>query len=267
LRRLIVNADDFGYTADVNDGIIEAHRHGILTAATLMANGRAFDHAVRLAGLSPNLDPGCHLVLIGGESLVSGKPFPNSVAQLVRDLVSGRWDVEREFRAQIERTVAAGIRPTHLDTHKHTHLFPSVLRAVARLSAEFGIRWVRRPFDFPLEGGPVPRTRRWLTAGLGFLRPFFEQTLARHGCQTTDAFAGFALTGAYTVPEFVRLAKHLPPGITEFMTHPGYCREELRAAPTRLKETREAELRVLVDPESRDALRREGVVLTTYRGL
>ena len=73
-RQLVVNADDFGFTADVNEGIVEAHRHGILTAATLMANGDAFDHAVRLAGRVPSLDIGCHLVLIGGHSLVTGKP-------------------------------------------------------------------------------------------------------------------------------------------------------------------------------------------------
>ena len=82
-RRLVVNADDFGFTPDVNSGIVEAHRRGILTATTLMANGDAFDDAVRLAREAPSLDVGCHLVLIGGLSLVTGKPFPATVAQLL----------------------------------------------------------------------------------------------------------------------------------------------------------------------------------------
>ena len=89
-RQLVVNADDFGFTPDVNSGIVEAHRRGILTATTLMANGDAFDDAVRLARETPSLDVGCHLVLIGGRSLVTGNPFPSTVAQLLRALARRR---------------------------------------------------------------------------------------------------------------------------------------------------------------------------------
>ena len=82
-KQLVVNADDFGFTPDVNQGIVEAHRGGILTATTLMANGAAFEDAVRLGRETPTLDIGCHLVLVSGRSLVSGKPLPSSVAQLL----------------------------------------------------------------------------------------------------------------------------------------------------------------------------------------
>ena len=136
MRTLHVNADDFGFTRDVNEGIVHAHHAGILTATTLMANGAAFEHAVGLARATPTLDVGCHLVLTGGVSVVSGSPLPGDVKQVMLAVASGRLDPYVELRAQISRIMAAGIRPTHLDTHKHTHLFPPVLNAVARLGED-----------------------------------------------------------------------------------------------------------------------------------
>lgn len=260
-RTLIVNADDFGFTRDVNEGIVEAHRDGILTATTLMATGEAFEHAVELARTNPTLDVGCHLVLTGAPG------FPSSVAALLGALARGEIEPYAALRPQIEKILAAGLRPLHLDTHKHTHLWPPVLKAVARLGQEFGIPWVRRPFDFPLTGEPLPFSRRALAAAFGGLRPYFHDTLRAHGRRTTDHFAGFTITGDYDAARLVRLIERLPPGVTELMTHPGRLGEELRAAKTRLKESRERELRALVDPGVREALARGGVRLQGYRGL
>ena len=261
MRQLVVNADDFGFTRDTNDGIIAAHRDGILTATTLMANGAAFDHAVELAHAHPTLDVGCHLVLVGGPGQ------PASVPDLLLALTRGQINPYRELRAQVEKIVAAGLQPRHLDTHKHTHLWPPVLKAVARLSQEFQIPWVRRPFDFPLSIRPVPATRRLMSATLGGLRPLFHRVLTRHGCRTTDHFAGFEITGAFVSDDLVKLIAALPEGSTEFMCHPGYLREELRQAKTRLKQSREQELQALIDPRVREALVREGVRLVGYRHL
>lgn len=269
MKRLVVNADDFGYTRDVNSGIIEAHRHGILTATTLMANGTEFDHAVELANDNPNLDIGCHLVLIGGKSLLqSGHPLPQSLPEFLRCMALRQLNPYDELRAQVEKIIKAGIQPTHLDTHKHTHLALPVLNAVARLSKEFGIRWVRRPFDYPLSGGdPVPWSKRVLSSGLQAVRSYFHQTLSRHGCRTTDHFAGFQLTGYLRTNELVALLRTLPEGLTEFMCHPGYCTDELRATPTRLKESRERELQALTAPEVRATLQEIGIELVQYRDL
>ncbi|HWC98967.1 MAG TPA: ChbG/HpnK family deacetylase [Candidatus Sulfopaludibacter sp.] len=268
-RQLVVNADDFGFTPDVNEGIVDAHRRGILTATTLMANGEAFDDALRLAAETPTLDIGCHLVLIGGHSLVTGKPFPQSVAQLVAALLGRRIRPYDELKAQVRRIVDAGIRPTHLDTHKHTHLAPPVLDAVARLAEEFEIRWVRRPFDFPMTAvrGIVPGAKRLTSDGLGLMRRRFHRVLERHACRTTDHFAGFQITGHFGTADLVRLLESLPEGSTELMVHPGRCREALRHAPTRLKESRERELEALVAPESRAAIDRGGIELVGYQGL
>jgi predicted glycoside hydrolase/deacetylase ChbG (UPF0249 family) len=236
LKFLIPNADDFGFTRDVNDGIVHAHRHGILTATTLMATGPAFEHAVQLAHENPNLDVGVHLVLVGSAG------YPETVARLVGALLLSRIKIYDELALQVRKVLDAGIQPTHLDTHKHTHLWPSVLDAVARISEEFRIPWVRRPFGNPFDG-----------------------TLARHGCKMTDHFAGFRLTGRYGAPELANLIRRLPDGVTEFMCHPGFCTDELRAAPTRLKDSRQRELDALTSPEVRAAIEESGVQLTCYR--
>jgi predicted glycoside hydrolase/deacetylase ChbG (UPF0249 family) len=261
MKHLVVNADDFGFTRDVNRGIIEAHRDGILTATTLMATGAAFDDAVTLARENPSLDIGCHLVLVGDA------PFPPTVAKLTQAVALKRIHVYDELRRQIARIVDAGLAPTHLDTHKHTHLLPPVLDAVARLSEEFKIPWVRRPFDFPLQPGGVSWTKRAVSRSLSVVRGRFARILASHHCRSTDHFAGFQITGHYDAASLVALIQALPEGSTEFMCHPGRCTEELRSQKTRLKESREQELRALTAPEVRASLRDAGVKLVTYREL
>lgn len=256
-RRLIVNADDFGFTRDVNRGIVEAHTNGILTATTLMATGDAFDHAVALAREHPSLDVGCHLVLVGQE------PFPLTVPQLMVAVTLGRIRIYDALAAQVRRIVDAGLTPTHLDTHKHTHLLPQVLDAVARISGEFGILWVRRPFDLPVQPGGVG----WTNRAMRLMAPRFYRSLTARGCRFTDWFAGFRMTGHYNAGELATLIRALPEGSTEFMCHPGHCTDELRSARTRLTTSREAELHALTDPEVRRAIEDAGVDLVSYRDL
>jgi predicted glycoside hydrolase/deacetylase ChbG (UPF0249 family) len=268
-RQLVVNADDFGFTPDVNQGIVECHREGILTATTLMANGDAYDDALRLAQETPTLDIGAHLVLIGGHSLVTGRAFPRTVTQLMGALARRELRPYEELRAQVVRIFESGVRPSHFDTHKHTHLAPPVLDAVARLAEEFEVRWVRRPFDFPLNTlrGGVPRLKRLTSDALGVMRRRFHRVLKQHGCRTTDHFAGFQITGRFRTAELVDLLAILPEGSTELMVHPGRCGPALLGAPTRLKESREHELEALIAPEVRSAIRQHAIRLSTYAEL
>ena len=269
-KRLVVNADDFGFTPDVNEGIVEAHRRGILTATTLMANGAAFEDAVGRARETPSLDVGCHLVLISGNSVVTGRALPGTVGQFLVALARRQIRVYDELCAQVERIVAAGIRPTHLDTHKHTHLVPPVLDAVARLAEQVGIRWVRRPLDFPLQAewrGTIPPVKRLTSNSLGLLRRRFHRVLEAHQCRTTDHFAGLQVTGFLRTAELVALLGALPEGSTELMCHPGKLGPALRQARTRLKESRQAELEALMAPEVRAALHTHGIELVNYRQL
>jgi chitin disaccharide deacetylase len=258
LKYLITNADDFGYTRDVNEGIVHAHRAGILTATTIMATGAAFDHAVMLARENPALDVGVHLVLVGADG------YPGTVAQLMRQIALRRIRIYDELAGQVRKVLAAGLRPSHLDSHKHTHLLPPVLSAVARIAAEFQIPWVRRPFDLPMHAGGVPLRRRVVSKSLGFARSRFQRYLASHGCRTTDYFAGFQITGHYDAAELARLIRGLPQGVTEFMCHPGFCTEELQASRTRLKQSRRQELDALTSGEVRRALEESGVQLARY---
>ena len=261
MKQLVVNADDFGFTRDVNAGIVEAHRNGILTATTLMAAGGAtsdaFDDAVRLARETPSLDIGCHLVLVGAPG------FPLTVPRLVRAVALGRIRIYDELARQVRRIVDAGLHPTHLDTHKHTHMLPPVLEAVARISEEYRIPWVRRPFDFPLQPGGVGWTNKFMR----LMNGRFQSALALHHCRSTDWFAGFRLTGRYRSEDLRNVIHALPEGVTEFMCHPGRCGDDLRAARTRLKESREEELRALTSPEVRAALADAGVTLASFRDL
>ncbi len=249
-RRLIVNADDFGFTRGVNQGILEAHQEGIVTAATLMAMGPAFRHAVDLARSVPTLDVGCHLVLTGLPSaLPPHHPLPASVDQLVAAVVRRRLRIRDELRAQVRRLLDADITPTHLDTHKHTHLLPAIAEAVGELASEFHIRWVRRPL--------LPRA----------VSRLLEGRMLRHGSRVTDHFRGFGLTGRLNTASLVRLLRGLKPGLTELMCHPGRLDDELCGAATRLKESREQELRALTSPEVKAAVREGRIELTGYRWL
>ncbi len=245
MKQLIVNADDFGFTRDVNEGIVHAHRNGILTATTLMATGPAFEHAVALTREDPGLDIGVHLVLVGAEG------YPATLGQLTAAVALGRIPIHDRLARQVEKILHAGIQPTHLDTHKHTHLLPPVLNAVTQVAQEFRIPWVRRPIALR-----VP-----------FLRAALQHRLIRRGCRTTDHFAGFEMTGRYDARGLAAMIRRLPEGVTEFMCHPGFCREELRAARTRLKESRQIELDALTSAEARQALQESAITLISYRDL
>jgi predicted glycoside hydrolase/deacetylase ChbG (UPF0249 family) len=261
VKQLIVNADDFGFTRDVNAGIVECHRAGILTATTLMANGEAFEHAVELARENPTLDIGVHLVLVGGPRQ------PQSVLGFMAKLAQGGDDLVGVMRSQIETILRAGIHPSHLDTHKHTHLAPRVLQAVIQVAREFRIPWVRKPADFDLRLQGTPLLKRAVNSGVRFFANGFDRQLEAAGCRCTDHFTGFEVTGRMRIPELSRILRHLPDGLTELMCHPGFLGDELRAARTRLKQSRLHELEALTSPEIRRILTETGIQLTAYRDL
>jgi hopanoid biosynthesis associated protein HpnK len=292
MRRLIVNADDFGFTAGVNRGIVEAHSRGVVTSSTLMANGPAFSDAVQLAQTVPQLSVGCHVVLIDGQPSLD----PKTIASLVdrdnanrgsdparfRDgiggfavrALTGRLDsreIEAEATAQIRKLQAAGIAVSHLDTHKHTHLFPRVLRPLLRAGAACGVRAVRNPFGprRPLRSGQLlARPGVWTRyAEMRVLQGFaasFRATVEKEDFTTPDGTLGVEVTGILDETLFRAIAASIPEGTWEFVCHPGYNDADLGAAKTRLRESRETELRALTLPESRSILSQAGIDLISY---
>lgn len=289
MRRLIVNGDDFGYTRGVNAGIVGAYRNGILTSTTLMASGDAFDDAVRLARENPSLGVGCHLVLVGGRAVAPPETIPSlagpdgrlpsTLAALGARLALGRVrqaDLETEMAAQIARIRAAGIPPTHVDTHKHTHLFPRVMEALARVASEFGIGAVRKPYEnlrtLLGRGAKNSRGRRQLprslaAAAAGIGRGRFRRLAAAGALRSPDFFCGIRWTGALSAATVLKILERLPEGTTEMMCHPGIHDEELARARTRLKRQRQQELEALTAPEVVQAVKERGIRLISYREL
>jgi hopanoid biosynthesis associated protein HpnK len=285
MKQLILNADDFGMTRGVNEGIIRAHREGVLTSTTLMANGAAFEDAIERAKGNPGLAVGCHLVLVGGRAIAAreeipslaeaGGKLPESLAGLVARVSSGRVRVEeidREMRAQIEKIRAAGIEPTHLDTHKHTHAHPTVMEALGRVAHAAGITRVRRPIEdlrdsWETSRGNGPRLQKQLlgAAAVSAMAPRFEAVSRKYGLHSPEYFLGLATTGHLGPAMLRRMIEMLAEGQTEIMMHPGVCDAELRASGSRLQQQRETELEGLLDAGVRSAIEERGVRLISYR--
>jgi hopanoid biosynthesis associated protein HpnK len=287
VRRLIVNADDFGFTAGINRGIVESHTRGIVTSSTLMANGRAFDDAVRLAKSVPRLSVGCHVVLIDGEPVLDAKQLPSltsssaqfrdGVMSFAARALAGRLDpaeIEAEVSGQIRKLQAAGVSVSHLDTHKHTHLFPAVLRPLLRAARACGVSAIRNPFGprKPLRSSELlKRPSLWTRyAEVRILRTLaakFRDTATGEGFVTPDGTLGIVVTGALDEKLFRGIAAIIPEGTWEFVCHPGYNDDDLKSAKTRLRASRENELRVLTMPQARELLLRQGIDLISYREL
>ena len=258
--RLIINADDFGLTPGINRAIVELHWAGAVSSATLMATGAAFDDAVDQALASPSLGVGCHIVLVDGspvsagariETLLGadGQHFRPTLATFVRDLVLGRIDpaeVEVEACAQIEMLQARGISITHLDTHKHTHIFPQVARAVRNLANLAGIP-VRNPFEpaFSRVASPVGLLRGLQLSALEGFHPNFNRITAETA--TTDGTLGIAATGTMDTGTLRSILTQLPgDGTWELCCHPGYNDRDLDGIKTRLRASRGIERQALL---------------------
>lgn len=258
MSRLIVNADDFGLTAGVNRAIAELHRAGVLTSATLMPRAAATDQAIDMALATPSLGVGCHVVLVDGEPALQPEELPSLIGHrtgrlqqklsaFVQRLLAGRIreaEIEAEAAAQIALLQRRGLRLTHIDTHKHTHMFPAVLRPVLRAAKAAGIRVVRNPFEpaWSLRATPgVHLTRRVEVILLRRLEPAFRQIIAEEGFITTDGAIGVLATGALDATTVASLLTALPEGTYELVSHPGYNDAALAQAHTRLLASREAE--------------------------
>jgi hopanoid biosynthesis associated protein HpnK len=282
VRRLIINADDFGLTSGVNRGILQSHKEGVVTSATLMARGGRFEEAVALAKQAPALSVGCHVVLVDGtpeskadavSSLMDAKStgrFREPLTTFAYLAIAGRLDeeqIEAEVSAQIRKLQSAGITVSHLDSHKHTHMFPVVLRGMLRAAKECGVRAIRNPFEPLLFARVGHWKRRFQLRMMGSFRAGFRKSLAQAGVATPDGCIGIAATGGLSLETFVALIQNVPAGCWELVSHPGYNDSELDKIKTRLRESRERELAILTSPDARKALRREGVELISYRDL
>jgi chitin disaccharide deacetylase len=203
--------------------------------------------------------------------------FRNGLKTFAARAIAGRIsaeEIEAEAVAQIRKLQSFGIAVSHVDTHKHTHLFPRVLRPLLRAAAACGIRALRNPFGprRPFRSSQLlARPGLWTRyAELRFLRYFaakFREAVEREAFATPDGTLGIEVTGVLDETLFRAIAADMPEGTWEFVCHPGYNDAELKAAKTRLRESRETELRALTLPQAREVLRSNGIALISYRDL
>jgi len=291
VRRLIVNADDLGLTAGVNRAIAETHANGVVTSATLMACGVAFADAVGMARAAKNLAVGCHVVLVDGGPVSEAASIPSLIASraakpgrfftkissVAARALSGGFDEDElvtEVIAQIRKVQAAGIQVTHLDTHKHTHLFPAILQATVRAARICGIRAIRNPF-VPTAAMPLrPYARQpelWKRYGqvrvLRTLDVGFRERMRKAGIVTPDGIIGVIETGSGGESLLRQALANLTDGTWELVCHPGYDDADLREANTRLLESRETERQMLMSAQFRDFLKQQELELISYRDL
>ena len=293
MRKLIVNADDFGLTTGVNRAIVETHIGGVVSSATLMANGARFEEAVTAARSAPNLSVGCHVVLVDGTpvsppgtldtllAIRSAEPdkFYSSLSAFAARAMLGGFDRDQlvaEVTAQIRKIQATGLQVTHLDTHKHAHIFPEILAALLRAARICGVRAIRNPI-VPVKALPARlfkgKHELWKRYGqVRVLHTFsgqFLQRTKRAGLLTPDGVLGVIETGSAESAGFSSLLRqtlaNLPEGTWELVCHPGYNDADLRAARTRLLDAREEERRLLTSAELRQFLDEQKIRVIGYR--
>jgi predicted glycoside hydrolase/deacetylase ChbG (UPF0249 family) len=263
--RLILNADDFGLTPGINRAIGELHAAGVLTSATLMASGPAFEDAIAVAHAHPTLGVGCHIVLTDGIPVSPPETIPSllgpdrlsfrpTITAFLRALFLGHIredDIAREAHAQIDKLQRAGITVTHVDTHKHTHLSPAIARPLLRAAEASGVRAIRNPFEpgWDLRLGHGSRVRRLtlrLTEGL-HSRFLTHPQIRNRTVLTTDGTIAISATGILSVGTLGQILRALPPdGCFELCCHPGYNDADLDRIVTRLRVQREVEREALL---------------------
>ena len=254
IKRLIINADDFGFSRSVTDGILHAHQAGILTSTTLMATMPDCDRAMDLAQSNPDLGIGIHLCLTQGtprsgklRAITNGNnEFPRKVPQLLQRISFNRNaldEAKAEWAAQIEYVLSRSLHPTHLDSHKHIHHWPALAQVALDLAKEYRIPAIRCADEITIHSAPK------LSSGyraLRFLARKLKKRCVRPQLRTTDWFFGLAATGKFSAEIWLNLLEQLPAGTGEVMVHPGYA-ADLPIGSTRLTAQRRMELDALCD--------------------
>lgn len=282
MKRVIINADDFGLVQGVNEGIIKAHSEGILTSATLMANMPGFDQAVEMVGANPDLGVGVHLNILRGQpiapadkvgSLLSKElRFIPNVADLLRRIVLKRVsydEVEREFRAQIERVRGAGLEPSHIDSEKHIHLIKPLFRIVLKLAKEYGINRVR----FIQEYCVTLRAEQMIKSiAISLSAASMKKRMALEGIRSPDRFCGVCDSGRFSTAKLRRALHRVGEGVTEIMVHPGFITQEMielekQIGPYYINKYREKELNALLDKRLPETIADLGIQLINFNHL
>ena len=277
MKQLIINADDLGLTPGVNRGIIRAFQAGIVTSASLLVTGSAFEEAVALARQNPELDVGLHLAVVEERAVLGREVLPTLVDETGRlPRTSGEffrrafrkrinWDeVEREIAAQIGLFQKTGLRFSHLNSHQHLHMFPPVFQIVRRLTRGMGNVWIRNPAG-PWRKAPGVRVGRWLQQlGLNLTCLSARRLHGPPLPQMPDGMYGFEVSGRLTRSALEQILRKIPDGLYELICHPGEDDAETRTRYSHWGYRWAEELEALTAPETRVVLKEQGIVLTSF---
>lgn len=283
MKKIIFTGDDFGLALPVNEGIVQAHQNGVLTAASLMPGAAFFHDAVERAREHPSLRIGLHLTLVEGRPVLPQQEVPDLVdargffsMHLARAgfrffFYPGiRKQLESEIRAQFEAFRKTGFALDHVNAHNHMHLHPTVLRLLLKAGKEYGLRAVRLPNEPPVKSwkaagtSPGSRLASWM-----FLRPWIslmKSLLDRAQVRYNDYLLGMTDGGAMTLDRLLRFLRHLPSGTTEMCFHPA-TRRCVEIDATMPQYRHEDEFRALISEELRGALRTNGIQTIAFSDL
>ena len=275
-KRVIINADDSGFSAGINEGILVAHRRGVLTSTTLATNMPAAEDALARLADAPGLGVGIHLNVCQGPALSDlgrsrlADPQTGLMNWTAKKLAMATLfcpglvgAIEAEYDAQIRWAVERGLHPTHVDSHRHTHAFPPLFRVACRLARRHNIRFVRWPIEH-LRGKGWPATTGKQRNVARLLRMFgWVDRLFAGRLRGTAGTWGIAHTGSISAEWLSLAAQFAPQSALEIMVHPGYSRD-LEPAISRLTDSRDRELQALCEPAVRSAFQRAGVELIHY---
>lgn len=273
-RKLIVNADDYGFSEPTSEGILETCKDGIVRSTSIMASTVALDRSVEMLSAGPSIDLGVHFTLTYGMPACEANEVPSLVTEDGLFYSKGKFhlrhflgkidleDVYREFSKQLQLLKEKGLNITHIDSHHHVHVLPGIRDVVARIALENGIKYVRAPRGFYFGRDVGAMFRQWV---VGSFKGSYPQYWHRKGLHAVASFSGFHLSGGKKLLErWQQLIKDLPDGVTEVMVHPGCLDDELKDS---YKVGRTIELSVLKDVELKDALNRADVDLISFKDL
>lgn len=265
MKRLIVNADDFGLSEFTNKGIVDSIKHGIVTSTTIMTNMQAFDDAVKL-GKKFKLDIGVHV------NLTSGKPLTDATSLSCKGMLSNKnitkamlhkinlKEAEQEMDAQVRKALNSGLKVTHLDGHKHIQAFPGITDIFIKLAKNYNIKKIRLPLNKVVHFRYLFSVQGMKHFLLNFYARKAKRKFRKAGIKTTDNFYGVLETGKLSVKALENILKKVK-GTSELMCHPGYFDPEIEDG---LKNSREKELRAVTSTEIRRFAKKQGIKMISF---
>ena len=283
-KNLIVNADDFGIHEYVNKAVIEGYFSGIITSASIIAQGIAFDNAVLLAKEYPDLKIGIHLTLVGEKPLEETFNVPsllnsdldslkNGHTSFIKDYLLGKiklQEVKKELKAQIEKVLSSDIGKniTHFDSHQHLHVLPGIVDIIIELALEFNIKNIRVPAEpFFFFGGYKTDISRFIgRTGLSFFAKVAKNKFKKAGISYPDNFFGMLAGGNLREELLFNIIDKLPYGTSEIMVHPGYDDNILKNS-FNWEYNWQSEFKALTSLNIREKIKREKINLMSFAEL